>query len=101
VDLGVDRTLPLEDRLAQIEKYINTEVRRQFSGINNEIGRLRSEVENLHNLSETVAKQARADLRAEIDQLAARLDTTQALDLTWAIVGLFVTAGGILLSYWA
>lgn len=38
--------------------------------------------------------------RAEIAELALHLDRTQALDLRWAIGGLFVSAIGTLLQYW-
>jgi hypothetical protein len=102
VGLGqLDRSSPVEEQLAQIERYINTQLPQQVQGLSQRIGDVRRELEEAQSRSEEAVKQARVDAQDAIDKLAARLDATQALDLTWAIVGLFITAGGILLSYWA
>jgi hypothetical protein len=41
------------------------------------------------------------DARAEIAKLALKLDQTQAVDIRWAIGGLFISAIGTALQYWA
>jgi hypothetical protein len=50
------------------------------------------------------AAQATADalahVKSQIEDLSARLDRAQVLDLRWAILGLFITVVGIALSYW-
>jgi hypothetical protein len=52
------------------------------------------------SVAESSTKQAFANAKVEIERLAAQLDKGQALDLRWKIIGLFVSAGGMWLSYW-
>jgi hypothetical protein len=52
------------------------------------------------SVAESSTKQAFANAKVEIERLAAQLDKGQALDLRWTIIGLFVSAGGMWLSYW-
>jgi hypothetical protein len=40
-----------------------------------------------------------AHIETQIEQLKARLDRAQVLDLRWAIAGLFITVVGTALSY--
>jgi hypothetical protein len=47
------------------------------------------------------AQKALADALTEIDQLAAELNKTQALDPRWAIGGLFISVSGTALQDWA
>jgi len=101
VRLGLDRTKPIKHQLEHIVQYINTELRRALKGIDTEIGRLRDQLEEMRIDSEVAEQQFRAHMQAQIDELAARLDRTQILDLSWAIGGLFITAIGIFLSYWS
>ena len=101
VRLGLDRTKPHEHQLEQIEHYVNTELRRELKGIDTEIGKLRDELAEMRIDSEVAKQQFRAHVQAQINDLAARLDRKQVLDLSWAIGGLFITAGGVLLDYWA
>jgi hypothetical protein len=55
----------------------------------------------LKDITESSAKQAFANAKVEIERLAAQLDKGKALDLRWTIIGLFISAGGTWLSYWA
>jgi Sec-independent protein translocase protein TatA len=73
----------------------------EFKSVGVSIGRVRDELQQAKAESDEAVAAAEAKAQETIDDLKARLDATQALDLTWAIVGLFITAGGILLSYWA
>ena len=82
----------------QVARYINTTLPREFASQSNRIRQVQRELQEANSRSEQAVEQARAEARAEIDGLAARLDNTQALDLTWAVIVLFITAGGILLS---
>jgi hypothetical protein len=99
--LGKLDGLPVEEQLARIDRYINTQLPPQVIGLSQRIRDVRRELKEAQSRSEEAVKQARADAQHAINQLAARLDATQALDLTWAIVGLFITAGGLVLAYWA
>lgn len=99
--LELDRTLPMDEQLLQVQRYINTRLPQEFAALSDRIRQVRSELETANSRSQQAVDQARAEAQAAIDEMAARLDTTQSLDLTWAIVGLFITAGGILLNYWA
>lgn len=101
VGLRLNRGRPVAEQLEQIEAYINTRLPQQFTDFSNRIRELKRALEDARSESQEAVAQAAADARAAIDKLTARLDTTQALDLTWAIVGLFITAGGIILSYGA
>ena len=44
------------------------------------------------SLAESLTKQAFANTKVEIEQLAAQFDKRQALDLRWTIIGLFISA---------
>jgi len=101
VGFRLDRTLRVEDQLAQVEKYINEELLLlRFPAIDKEIRQLRRDLEEARKLAEAAARQALADAEAKIEQLAARLDRSQVLDLRWAAGGLLITAVGTFLSYW-
>lgn len=101
VGLGLDRTLTVEDQLTQIERYINTNLAQEFKSVSVSLGRLRRELEQAKAQSEQAIAEAEAKAQKAIRDLESRLDATQALDLSWAIGGLFVTAAGTFLSYWA
>ena len=75
--------------LIRLQKKVRTTIR-YFKDIRN--------AERLHILF-VLSRASREEALRPIIQAA--LDATQALDLSWAIGGLFITAGGILLSYWA
>jgi hypothetical protein len=49
----------------------------------------------------TAATEAYNQAKAEIDQLRRKLDPSAALDLRWAIFGLYVATTGAALSYLA
>jgi hypothetical protein len=40
-----------------------------------------------------------AHVKGQVEDLSARLDRAQVLDLRWGILGLFITVVGIALSY--
>jgi hypothetical protein len=52
-------------------------------------------------LAESSAQKALADIETKIEKLTAELNKIQALDLRWAIGGLFISAIGTFLGYWA
>jgi hypothetical protein len=62
---------------------------------------LRAEVAAARSQAESEAEKAFSAARAEILELAAGLDRTQTLDLRWAVLGLFISAIGTFLQYWA
>jgi hypothetical protein len=101
VGLGLDRSLPLQEQLLQVERYINTRLPQELTGLSRRIREVRRELQDADSRSQQAVAQAKAQAQAGLKELAARLDSTQALDLSWAIVGLFITAMGVFLSYWA
>ena len=65
------------------------------------IGELAHEVKVARTLAESSASKALADIETKIEKLTAQLNKIHELDLRWAIGGLFISAIGTLLRYWA
>jgi len=101
IGLRLDRSLPVEEQLAQVERYINETLAQEFKSVGVIMGRVRDELQQAKAESEKAIADAEAKAQKAIDDLTKRLDATQALDLSWAIGGLFITAVGVFLSYWA
>lgn len=97
----LDRTLPVEEQLRRVEEYIKTDLPQWFNAVFDNIGKVSRELQAAKTDSHTATLAAEAKARKAIRDLEKRLDSTQALDLSVAIVGLFVTAIGVFLGYWA
>jgi hypothetical protein len=72
-----------------------------FASMSGRIDELRHELKVARTLGESSAQKALADIETKIEKLTAELNKIQALDLRWAIGGLFISAIGTFLGYWA
>ena len=93
VNYRLDRTL------APLEGFVNDMLITKLPPISNRIRELRRETA-ARSAAESSTKQAFANTKVEIKRLAAQLDKGQPLDLRWTIIGLFISASGMWLSYW-
>jgi uncharacterized protein YdcH (DUF465 family) len=100
VTSNLDRSLTLEEQIAQLEGFINRVIDQEITPINNEIVKLKDAVKEARSLAETKADEALSRARAEIARLAWQLDQTQTIDIRWAIGGLFISAIGVFFQYW-
>jgi hypothetical protein len=96
----LDRNLPIEGQLEQLADAIRN-LESWFKPIRDDLHDLRHEIEDVRTLAESSAQQALAHIETKIKKLTAELNKSQTLDLRWAIGGLFITAVGTFVSYWA
>lgn len=101
VGLNLDRALPVEQQLQQVQEYINTRLPEQTIELSRRILEVQRALSEARTESAAAVERATADARTAIDELERRLDATQALDLTWAIVGLAITAVGTFINYFS
>jgi hypothetical protein len=87
-----------EEQFAELVAFVNN-VAGRLPEVEKEIGRLDGRIDGV--IADTAKGVADALAHAESvnEQLQARLDLKQVLDLRWAITGLAITVAGILLSY--
>ena len=86
--------------LAQLEDFVNDMLITKLPADQEPHPRIKAG-DAARSLAESSTKQAFANAKVEIERLAAQLDKGQALDLRWTIIGLFISAVGTSLSYWA
>ena len=98
-DEGVEVNYRLDRTLAPLEGFVNDMLITKLPPISNRIRELRRETA-ARSAAESSTKQAFANTKVEIKRLAAQLDKGQPLDLRWTIIGLFISASGMWLSYW-
>ena len=98
--LTLDAKLPLPEQLAQVENHVN-KLGLRFGPLQADIARLDRAIEQAKVHGDTVATQVLADAKREIQRFGDRLDELQAIDLTWAVRGVLITALGVFLSFWA
>ncbi|GAT04904.1 uncharacterized protein RMCFA_5015 [Mycolicibacterium fortuitum subsp. acetamidolyticum] len=101
VGYNLDRAKSMEEQITQLEHFINRLMNEEIAPINNEIAKLKNGLKEARELAESKAQEVLTTTRAEIGRLAMQLDRTQAFDIRWAIVGLFIAAVGTFLQYWA
>jgi hypothetical protein len=99
VTYNLDHTRSVEEQIAQLEGFINRVIVQEITPIREDIVKLKDSVKEARTLAESKAREVLIKTRAEIAALALRLDRTQALDIRWAIVGLFISAIGTSLQY--
>jgi hypothetical protein len=94
-------TVTVDDRLDELVGFVNNLLLAKIVPVRNRVGELRHEIDLVRAVAESADKEVFADALAEIKSLTAQLDRQQVLDLRWAAGGLFITAIGLVLSYWA
>lgn len=97
----LDPTQPVEEQLRRVEEYIKTDLPQWFSALFDQINKVSSELRQAKSESKTAVLEAETKARKAIRDLETRLGDAEALDLSVAILGLFVTAIGVFLGYWA
>lgn len=97
----LDRTASPEDQLVQLEDFINGVLFKRFTSMNGRIDKLRDELKVARTQSESSVQKALAEIETKIEKLTTELNKSQELDLRLAIGGLFMSAIGTFLSYWA
>ena len=96
----LDATLPVPEQLALLENYVR-ELRGMFDPVNTKIAGLDRAIKQTKAHADTVAAQALAEAKAEIERFRDRLDELQAVDLRWAVRGVLITGVGVFLGFWA
>ncbi|OBH12087.1 hypothetical protein A5695_17820 [Mycobacterium sp. E1747] len=96
----LDENATTDEKLAQVQGYLR-ELRAMFGPINAAINRIDKAIEEAKKHANTVAAQALADAKAEVQRFGARLNELQAVDLRYAAGGAFVMGVGYALSYFS
>ncbi|OMC57429.1 hypothetical protein A5747_03435 [Mycobacterium sp. IS-836] len=96
----VDFTLPLQEQIKRLTEYVNKKAE-QAAEMQGNIARLQRDLEKARDKTSELKRETWAHIETQIQQLNDRLNNIQALDLTWAIWGLFITFVGTVLSLWA
>ena len=93
------RELDIQDQIDGIVEHIN-KVGGDITEIFGHLGGLQAAVVRLDGLAVEKSTEAYQKARAEIDELR-REDQSAALDLRWAIFGVYIATIGVALSFWA
>jgi hypothetical protein len=72
-----------------------------FIPIRTDLHDLRREIESVRATAQSAAAEALANIEEKVTKRTAELNANQTLDLRWAIIGLFISAFGTWLQYWA
>ena len=72
-----------------------------FKQIFPRLDQLKADIEQANNLAAEMATDAYNEVNTDIDQLRRELDQSQALDLRWAIFGLYIATIDVALGCWA
>lgn len=90
-----------EEQFKALEDVIDRLIALDIPPIMKDINDLKSGVKEARSLAKSEAENALAKAREGIADLHRDLDRTQTLDLRVAIGGLFISAIGTFLQYWA
>ncbi len=96
--IGIDPNAPLEKQVERLVALAN-QLSKVVDQLQNDIRRLDQRIDQVVTNATKGLEDAIAQMLGEIEQLTARLDRYQVLDLRWAIRGLAITALGIVMSY--
>ncbi|OBJ53722.1 hypothetical protein [Mycobacterium asiaticum] len=94
----VDITLSLQEQIKRLATFVNnrsreaTQTETRVAAIERELGKIRDDARLLEQNMWT-------QIDSQIKELNSRLDRVQTLDLTWAILGLFISFAGTLWSF--
>jgi hypothetical protein len=72
-----------------------------FKQIFTRLDEIKADIEQANSAATEKTNEAYNQAKAEIDKFRTELDRSQALDLRWAIFGLYIASIGVALSYWA
>lgn len=96
--LGVDPNAPLKRQVERLVALVN-QLSEQLDKLQTEVLQLDKRIDHVIASATKGLEDAIAQIRGEIEQLTARMDRYQVLDLRWAIAGLAITVIGIALIY--
>lgn len=96
--LGVDPNAPLKRQVERLVALVN-QLSQQLDKLQTEVRRLDQRIDHVVANATKGLEDAIAQIRGEIEQLTARMDRYQVLDLRWAIGGLAITVVGMALGY--
>lgn len=93
------RNASAEDRITALEAIVDRLIGEDIPLTWERIKNVKTEVDAARSLAKSEAENALAQAREAIRGLTRDVDRTQTLDLRWAILGLLITAGGMVLGW--
>jgi hypothetical protein len=93
--------LDLQDQIDRLADYIRQHVMGNFRQVFDRLNQIKIDIEQANNAATEKANEAYRKARADIDELRRDLDQSAALDLRWAIFGLYIATIGVALNFWA
>jgi hypothetical protein len=96
-----DRDLDLQAQIDDIVGYLNDDLVREAVAVGGRLDELKAETARTAGLADERSAEAYQKAKAQIDELKRELDRSAALDLRWAIFGLYVATIGVALSWWS
>jgi hypothetical protein len=93
------RNASTEDRIKALEANIDRLIGEDLPSIIERVNDVKADVVAARSLAKSEAENALAKAREAIRDIASNVDRTQTLDLRWAILGLLITAGGMVLGW--
>jgi hypothetical protein len=91
----------LQEQIDRRADYIRTHVMGNFKQAFGRIQKLQSDVDRAHTAVAEKSAEPYNKAMAELDKLRHEQKQTTALDLRWAIFGIYVVSVGVALSYCA
>jgi hypothetical protein len=95
------RKATVEERIKTLEEFVDRLLNQDLPPVLRDIRNLKAELSEVRNLAKVEAEAALTTARAEMAKLELAQDREQTLDLRWAILGLFISAIGTFLQYFA
>jgi hypothetical protein len=92
--------LELQAQIDEVVGYTNNSVTGDIVQILLRLDGLKVATDRVARLATERSTEAYQKARAEVDELRRKLDRSAALDLRWAIFGVYVTTIGVALSFW-
>lgn len=99
VGLGDQPDLGLQEQIDRLADYIRGHIMPNFKQIFGRLDQIKIDIEKAKDEAAAKADEAYRKAKADIDALRNELDQGAALDLRWAIFGLYVATIGVALSY--
>jgi hypothetical protein len=95
---NVDISLPLQEQIKRLAQFANNRAR-EAAEVVKKLGALERDFGKLEHGTAELERNLLEHMETQIRELDNRLDSIQALDLTWAIRGLFISFVGTVLSF--
>lgn len=93
------RNASAEERIRALEAIIDRLIGEDIPSIIERIKDMKPEIDAARSLAKSESDKALTEAQKAIKGLARDVDRTQTLDLRWAILGLLITAGGMVLGW--